>query len=212
MHHCFITYLFISTTYMSHIHYERGWMTRNSLISLPLASVGSSKWWQSLLPAIPALLAGPIGLMATQATKFNKTRFKFLCRFIILLVYIWYWDFFSFTEHAFDCQRQAFKLSELFIRFEDNQTTMPLYGLLSYSWACLMAHRGCCKTLMGWCDVNIILHYVWPLELYLNYVGLMLTKLLYNCWVLGRAQFKTWGIKKNSVPYMIEVVLTNILV
>ena len=52
---------------------------------------------------------------------------KFLCRFIILLVYIWYWNFFSFTEHAFDCQRQAFKLSELFIRSEDNQTTMPLY-------------------------------------------------------------------------------------
>ena len=32
---------------------------------------------------------------------------------------------------CFDCQRQAFKLSELFIRSEDNQTTMPLYGLLS---------------------------------------------------------------------------------
>ena len=31
---------------------------------------------------------------------------------------------------CFDCQRQAFKLSELFIRSEDNQTTMPLYGLL----------------------------------------------------------------------------------
>ena len=40
----------------------------------------------------------------------------------------------------------------------------------------------------------------------------MLIKLLYNCWVLGRAQFKPWGIKKDSVPYMIEVVLTNILV
>ena len=32
---------------------------------------------------------------------------------------------------CFDCQRQAFKLSELFIRSEDNQTTMSLYGLLS---------------------------------------------------------------------------------
>ena len=28
-------------------------------------------------------------------------------------LYIYYWNFFSFTEHAFDCQRQAFKLSEL---------------------------------------------------------------------------------------------------
>ena len=44
----------------------------------------------------------------------------------------------------------------------------------------------------------------------LHYVGLMLIKLLYNHWVLGRAQFKPWGIKMNSVPYMIEVVLTNI--
>ena len=32
---------------------------------------------------------------------------------------------------CFDCKRQAFKLSELFIRSEGNQTAMPLYGLLS---------------------------------------------------------------------------------
>ena len=32
---------------------------------------------------------------------------------------------------CFDCKRQAFKLSELFIRSEGNQTTMPLYELLS---------------------------------------------------------------------------------
>ena len=32
------------------------------------------------------------------------------------------------TEHSIDCQRQAFKLSELFIRSEGNQTTFPLYG------------------------------------------------------------------------------------
>ena len=28
----------------------------------------------------------------------------------------------SFTEHAFDCQRQAFKLSELFIRSESSES------------------------------------------------------------------------------------------
>ena len=37
----------------------------------------------------------------------------------------------------------------------------------------------------------------------------MLTKLLYNHWVLGRAQFKPWGIKKNSVPYVIKVISPN---
>ena len=65
-----------------------------------------------------------------RAGMFLLYKKHYLCRFIILLVYISYWNFFSFTEHAFDCQRQAFKLSELFIRSEDNQTTMPLYGLL----------------------------------------------------------------------------------
>ena len=50
------------------------------------------------------------------------------------------------------------------------------------------------------------------LELHLHYDGLMLTKLLYSCWVLERAQFKPWSFKKHSVPYMIEVVLTSILV
>ena len=32
---------------------------------------------------------------------------------------------------CFGCKRQAFKLSELLIRSEDKQTTMPLCGLLS---------------------------------------------------------------------------------
>ena len=36
----------------------------------------------------------------------------------------------------------------------------------------------------------------------------MLTKLMFCHWVLGRTQSKPWGIKKDSVPYMIEVVLT----
>ena len=30
--------------------------------------------------------------------------------------------------------------------------------------------------------------------------------------LLGRAHFKPWGVKKNSVPYMAEIVLTNVLV
>ena len=30
--------------------------------------------------------------------------------------------------------------------------------------------------------------------------------------LLGRARFKSWSVKKNSVPYMTEVVLTNVLV
>ena len=30
--------------------------------------------------------------------------------------------------------------------------------------------------------------------------------------LLGRAQFKPRGVKKNSVPYMTEIVLTNVLV
>ena len=50
-------------------------MTRNSLISLPLASVSSDEGWQSLSSGTLVLLAGPIGLMATQGTKFNKTKF-----------------------------------------------------------------------------------------------------------------------------------------
>ena len=36
---------------------------------------------------------------------------------------------------------------------------------------------------------------------------------LYLCARLeGRAQFKPWGVKKNFVPYMTEIVLTNVLV
>ena len=30
--------------------------------------------------------------------------------------------------------------------------------------------------------------------------------------LLGRAQFKPWGVKKNSVSYMTKIVLTNVLV
>ena len=52
----------------------RGWGIRDSLISLPLASVSSDKGWQSLSPGTLVLLAGPIGLMATQATELNKNK------------------------------------------------------------------------------------------------------------------------------------------
>ena len=47
---------------------------RNSLISLPLASVSSNKGWQSLSPGTLVLLAEPVGLMATQVIKFNKNK------------------------------------------------------------------------------------------------------------------------------------------
>ena len=33
-----------------------------------------------------------------------------------------------------------------------------------------------------------------------------------NAWLMGRAQLKPWGIKKDSVPYMAEIVLTNIYI
>ena len=52
----------------------RGWRIRNSLISLPLASIGSDKVQLSLPPGTLFLLAENIDLMATQATKFNKNR------------------------------------------------------------------------------------------------------------------------------------------
>ena len=62
--------------YMSQLLYERGWVTRNSLIPLPLASVSSNGGWQSLPPGTLVLLAGPIGLMGTQTTKFEKKKKK----------------------------------------------------------------------------------------------------------------------------------------
>ena len=37
-------------------------------------------------------------------------------------------------------------------------------------------------------------------------------KLCLYTWLLGKAQFKPWGVKKYSVPYMTEVVLTNVLI
>ena len=37
-------------------------------------------------------------------------------------------------------------------------------------------------------------------------------KLCFCTWLLGGPQLKSWGVKKNSVPYMTEIVLTNILV
>ena len=44
------------------------------MISLLPASVSSNKKWQSLSQGTLVLLAGPIGLMATQETKFNKNK------------------------------------------------------------------------------------------------------------------------------------------
>ena len=72
-----VTYQLLScppwdATNLSKLHYERGWVTRNSLIPLPLASFSSNKGQQSLLPGTLVLLAGPIGLMVTQTTKLKK--------------------------------------------------------------------------------------------------------------------------------------------
>ena len=54
--------------------FTRGVGIRNSLISLPLASIGSNKVWWSLSPGTLVPIAEPIGLLTTQATKFNKNK------------------------------------------------------------------------------------------------------------------------------------------
>ena len=48
------------------------------------------------------------------------------------------------------------------------------------------------------------------LQLAFGWIGLGLTIIVYVQLVLGRVKFKPRGVKKNSVPYMIKVVLTNI--
>ena len=64
----------IVTICMSQLHYERGWTTRNSLITVPLASVGSNEGRQSLPAGTQALLAGPTGFMVTQTTEVSKNK------------------------------------------------------------------------------------------------------------------------------------------
>ena len=49
-------------------------MTRNSLITFPLASVSSDEGWQSLPTGTLVLIAGPVGLMATQTTELKKNK------------------------------------------------------------------------------------------------------------------------------------------
>ena len=63
-------------------------------------------------------------------------------------------------------------------------------------------------------------HMVWiqsmPRVLYvylwmpIGWIGLGITIIVYMGKPLGRAYSKTRGVKNNSVPYMIEIVLTNI--
>ena len=60
------------TPQICHTHIMREWGIRNPLISFTLASVGSERVQQSLSPGALVLIAEHIGLMATQATKFNK--------------------------------------------------------------------------------------------------------------------------------------------
>ena len=79
--------------------------------------------------------------------------------------------------------------------------------------ACLMETWGCCKTLMmGYISMNPKLCLcTWLLETLM--LGCDIDPKLCLCaWLLGRAQFKPWGGRKDSVPYMTEVVLTNVLI
>ena len=48
------------------------------------------------------------------------------------------------------------------------------------------------------------------LKMLTGWVGLGMTIIVHMCKPLGRAYFKPRGLKKNSIPYMIEIVLTNI--
>ena len=64
---------------------------------------------------------------------------------------------------------------------------------------------------------GICWHYTFILFVHMDIDYIMLdydfdSKLCLCTRLLGRAQFKPWGVKKNSVPYMTEIVLTNVLV
>ena len=48
------------------------------------------------------------------------------------------------------------------------------------------------------------------LQLAIGWIGLGLTNIVYVHLVLGRVYFKPRGVKKNSVPYKIYIVLTNV--
>ena len=48
------------------------------------------------------------------------------------------------------------------------------------------------------------------LEMPIGWIDLGMTIIMYVCMPLGKAYFKTRGVKKNSVPYMIEILLTNV--
>ena len=68
---------------------------------------------------------------------------------------------------------------------------------------------GCCEPIMmGYLSINPNL---WANEDWMHCVGLLFRpKLCLYTRLLGRAQFKLWGVKKNSVPYMTEIVITNV--
>ena len=72
--------------YICHTFTMRRWGIRNSLISLPLASISSNKVWWSLSPGTLVLLASSIGLMATQATEFNKNKVQIAGRHQSILI------------------------------------------------------------------------------------------------------------------------------
>ena len=72
---------------------------------------------------------------------------------------------------------------------------------------------GCCKTIMmGYVAISPKLLFV---HMEINYIMLDYDfdpELCLCVRLLGRVQFKPWGVKKNHVPYMTEIVLTNALV
>ena len=57
-------------------HTSEGWEIRNSLLFLPLVSVGFEKVQQSLSPGTLVLVNEHIGLMATQVTELYKNRIQ----------------------------------------------------------------------------------------------------------------------------------------
>ena len=66
--------------------------------------------------------------------------------------------------------------------------------------------------MMGYVSINPKLFMcTWLMETLMLEYGFD-PKLCLCTWLLRRAQFKPWGVKKNSVPYMTEVVLTNVLI
>ena len=68
------------------------------------------------------LLSFLLVLVVFTLLKYVVLKSKFSSNLVVLST-----GTFSLLQNIVCCHRQAFKLTELFIGFEDNQTTMPLY-------------------------------------------------------------------------------------